>query len=155
MTRSTPGVCVCVCACVCVCVCVCVCACARLCLSMRVVGFCLQWSLNPADPTVSLSARALSLSLSLSQCVCVCVCVCGALLNSVIELHTVGPTGGLPAAKHYDSGSCVTIDFMLAEPEAGGSFETLELLGGKEVRVGHEFRRGDAIVFPSHKCRPR
>ena len=71
--------------------------------------------------------------------------------NRVIELHTVGPTGGLPAAKHYDSGSCITIDFMLSEPEEGGTFETLELVDGKEVKVAHEFQRGDAMIFPSHK----
>ena len=69
----------------------------------------------------------------------------------VIEVHTVGPTGGLPAAKHYDSGSCITIDFMLSEPAAGGTFETLELIDGEEVKVAHEFRQGDAVVFPSHK----
>jgi hypothetical protein len=51
----------------------------------------------------------------------------------VIELHTVGPTGGLPAAQHFDSGSCVTIDLMLSEPDAGGAFETLEAIDG-EVR---------------------
>jgi hypothetical protein len=51
----------------------------------------------------------------------------------VIELHTVGPTGGLPAAQHFDSGSCVTIDLMLSEPDAGGAFGTLEAIDG-EVR---------------------
>lgn len=71
--------------------------------------------------------------------------------DRVIELHTVGPTGGLPAAKHYDSGSVVTVDLMLAEPDSGGTFETLELIDGKETKVAHEFRRGDAMVFPSHK----
>ena len=73
------------------------------------------------------------------------------LSGRVIELHTVGATGGLPAARHYDSGSCITIDFMLSEPESGGTFETLEIVDGKETMVPHEFHRGDAVVFPSHK----
>ena len=58
------------------------------------------------------------------------------LTTRVIELHTVGPTGGLPAPRHYDSGSCVTIDLMLSEPSAGGAFETLEIVDG-EVRKPH------------------
>lgn len=78
--------------------------------------------------------------------------VAGELNTRVVELHMVGPTGGLPAARHYDSGSCVTIDLMLVEPASGGGFETLEInSAGEEVMRQHEFKRGDAIVFPSHK----
>lgn len=65
------------------------------------------------------------------------------LLSSLVALML----GGLPHRLHYDSGSVLTIDVMLAPAEEGGQFETLE----SDAVVGHTFERGDAIVFPSHK----
>ena len=74
------------------------------------------------------------------------------LQTRCVEWHHVGTTGGLPNDRHYDSGSCVTVDVMLNEAAAGGVFETLELLpDGTEATVGHCFEKGDVIVFPSHK----
>ena len=68
-----------------------------------------------------------------------------------IEWHNVG-YGGLPNHRHFDSGSCVTLDLMLHEAAGGGKFETLEINeDGSETPVQHVFERGDAIVFPSHK----
>ena len=80
----------------------------------------------------------------------------GKVSTRCIEIHTAGPSGGLPHPMHYDNGSCVTIDVMLTEPLAGGRFQTLELAGGGGGDDGctqdvHEFRRGDAVIFPSHK----
>jgi hypothetical protein len=82
-----------------------------------------------------------------------------AVATRCVELHTVGPSGGLPHPLHYDAGSCVTIDIMLGEPSSGGEFQTLEAAasgsGGPSEGAGwprtHEFRRGDAVIFPSHK----
>jgi len=75
-----------------------------------------------------------------------------ALRTRVVELHTVGVSGGLPHPRHYDAGSCVTIDVMLSEPDQGGSFETMERgADGTEALRAHEFRKGDAVCFPSHK----
>ena len=98
-----------------------------------------------------------------------------AVATRCIELHHVGPLGGLPHHLHYDSGSCVTIDVMLSEPKSGGEFETFEVYHDDDddddvlevtvpadgesassrvergKAVAHDFRRGDAIVFPSHK----
>jgi hypothetical protein len=121
----------------------------------------------------------------------VCLSLCPSL-----DLQT--PFAGLPHRLHFDSGSLVTIDVMLAEPDAGGEFETFECpppaardeshdesdgggvvqhlhlspppppptqdgtMGGNSVSTAeathisgvikqHEFRRGDAVVFPSHK----
>jgi hypothetical protein len=77
----------------------------------------------------------------------------GALSTRCIELHSAGPSGGLPHARHFDSGSCVTIDIMLREPIAGGTFCTLEHAGAdaEPWDQEYEFRVGDAVVFPSHK----
>jgi len=74
------------------------------------------------------------------------------LQTRCVEWHNVGATGGLPNHRHYDSGSCVTIDIMLNPAAGGGALETLELMpDGKESPVAHRFEKGDAILFPSHK----
>ena len=75
----------------------------------------------------------------------------------VAEHHTMLSTlegrptrGGLHTQRHIDQGSLVTIDILLtdlAEIE-GGVLQTLEP-DGKLLK--HEWQRGDALVFPSHK----
>ena len=69
----------------------------------------------------------------------------------VVELHTVSKRGGLGDKHHYDSGSLVTVDVMCSSPGIdfdGGNFNTLE---ADSSSICHEFRFGDAIIFPSHK----
>mmetsp|Transcript_62518 Transcript_62518/g.104048 ORF Transcript_62518/g.104048 Transcript_62518/m.104048 type:complete len:266 (-) Transcript_62518:156-953(-) len=67
-----------------------------------------------------------------------------------VEYHVVNPPGSLPHQDHFDEGSVLTIDVMLSDDEAfeGGEFSTLESDG--EI-VKHHFRKGDALVFVSHK----
>lgn len=70
----------------------------------------------------------------------------------VVEVHSVSPGGGLADWTHLDFGSLITLDVMLADPRddfSGGAFTTLE----KDGRVErHRWeRRGDAVIFPSHK----
>lgn len=64
------------------------------------------------------------------------------------EVHEMVRGGRLPYWDHYDVGSLITVDVMLEEPEAGGEFQTPETDGST---TSHEFRRGDALVFPSAK----
>lgn len=67
------------------------------------------------------------------------------------ELHEGAVGGALGDPRHFDSGSVVTIDVMLARPGVdfeGGHFETLEPDG---TMRRHVFERGDALVFPSYK----
>jgi len=69
----------------------------------------------------------------------------------VAELHEVQPGGGLRLNTHYDYGSLVTLDLMLAEPGSdfeGGQIQTLESDGS--VRT-HAFEQGDLLLFQSHK----
>ncbi|CAE7405792.1 unnamed protein product [Symbiodinium sp. CCMP2592] len=65
-----------------------------------------------------------------------------------IEHHEYLNGGGLADHHHRDTGSLVTIDLMLSEASSGGEFCTLEADG---LLREHDFHRGDAIVFPSHK----
>ena len=67
------------------------------------------------------------------------------------EVHTVADGGTLPEPKHYDSGSLVTIDVMLAQPGEfdGGTFRTLE--ADDQFLRYPEFVCGDAMIFVSHK----
>ncbi len=67
------------------------------------------------------------------------------------EFHEVYPGGALPQKEHFDGGSLVTVDIMLADPDkdfTGGTFQTLEKDGSLQK---HEFKQGDAVVFVSHK----
>lgn len=68
-----------------------------------------------------------------------------------IECHEYGAGGRLSEALHYDAGSLVTIDVMLADPGVdfeGGELATPEASG--EV-VPHPISKGDAFIFVSHK----
>jgi len=68
-----------------------------------------------------------------------------------VELHTVEPGGSLPHPEHIDLGSLWTLDIMLSDPGQdfkGGQFCTLEADG---CLRRHEFGRGDAVTFVSHK----
>ncbi|KAH8064094.1 hypothetical protein JL721_8500 [Aureococcus anophagefferens] len=61
------------------------------------------------------------------------------------EYHQYQPGGGLRDARHYDAGSLITMDLMLAAPGAdfeGGAFVTPEADG---------FDKGDLVLFVSHK----
>jgi len=66
------------------------------------------------------------------------------------EYHTVLEAGGLPIEKHTDHGSLLTLDIMLSDTSdfSGGTFQTLEADGTLQP---HQFERGDAMVFQSHK----
>jgi len=68
-----------------------------------------------------------------------------------VEFHEYSPGGQLSQKLHFDSGSIVTIDVMLAEPGTdfeGGDFTTPEPDGS---RKHHSFKKGDAVLFLSHK----
>jgi len=66
------------------------------------------------------------------------------------EYHTVLAEGGLPMPVHHDYGSLVTVDLMLSDTSEfeGGCFQTLETDG---ELLTHDFERGDALFFLSHK----
>eukprot|EP01048_Picozoa_sp_COSAG05_P016121 COSAG05_NODE_2036_length_3656_cov_61.922125_1_plen_731_part_00 len=86
---------------------------------------------------------------------------CGAVHWRNIEYHVVRPGGSLANEQHFDGGSLVTIDVMLAKTPTdfeGGEFTTPE--GGSgygrnagvgEVARQHEFHQGDVLFFVSHK----
>jgi hypothetical protein len=61
------------------------------------------------------------------------VVVCGALL---------------PAQEHFDGGSLITMDVMLADPAGGdfkgGDFTTYEADG---TMLRHPFEKGDLLIF--------
>jgi predicted 2-oxoglutarate/Fe(II)-dependent dioxygenase YbiX len=69
------------------------------------------------------------------------------------------PDRGLMDDGHIDSGSLLTVDVMLSEPDAdyeGGQLMTprVSMVGGVEKRLlgaPIEFHKGDAVVFVSHK----
>jgi hypothetical protein len=74
------------------------------------------------------------------------------------EYHHVETGGGLTEEGHKDTGSLVTIDFMLSNPGTdftGGRFYTHEPTSGEvEGATAHEYHtheKGDALVFVSHK----
>jgi hypothetical protein len=71
-----------------------------------------------------------------------------------VEVHRYGAGGRLGAARHFDGGSLLTMDVMLAEPGVdfdGGRFATPNA-DGSVSRVAHaRFGRGDGVVFCSHK----
>ena len=51
--------------------------------------------------------------------------------DCVVEIHDVGPAGGLPDLNHFDGGSLITLDVMLSRPGidfGGGNFCTPEPL---------------------------
>ena len=66
------------------------------------------------------------------------------------EYHTVLEEGGLAMPNHLDHGSLVTVDLMLSDTSDfdGGALQTLEADGSL---LTHEFERGDALFFLSHK----
>ena len=68
----------------------------------------------------------------------------------VVELHRVQRGGALADPTHSDLGSLVTVDVMCSDSTEfeGGQFSTLEASGQLAT---HEFAKGDAMVFPSHK----
>lgn len=68
-----------------------------------------------------------------------------------VEFHEYGQKGCLSAAEHYDAGSLITMDIMLASSGfdfTGGEFFTLEADGSESVPT---FELGDALFFVSHK----
>ena len=76
----------------------------------------------------------------------------GELAIRCAEHHVVTPGGSLPDPTHFDSGSLLTIDIMLADPAVdfdGGDLCTLEK-DGTLVSAGLA-APGDAVVFVSHK----
>ena len=75
-----------------------------------------------------------------------------------VEVHEYGAGGRLASPQHYDAGSLLTIDVMLAEPGVdfeGGMFVAprpeADRTATPSVDRFPEFGRGDAVVFPSHK----
>ena len=69
-----------------------------------------------------------------------------------VEHHIVGPGGALPDPTHFDNGSLLTIDVMLADPRVdfdGGALCTMEADGALEAIALDA--PGDAAVFVSHK----
>jgi hypothetical protein len=77
-----------------------------------------------------------------------------ALNFRTIECHEYSAGGRLAQAGHYDEGSLITMDVMLAEPgvDFGGGAFVAPLADGTLARP--EFRKGDAVLFVSHKVRP-
>ena len=75
------------------------------------------------------------------------------------EFHDVAPGGTLSDPGHFDNGSVVTVDVMLSDDFEGGDFQTREVppasssssSSSSSVMASHTFRRGDALIFPSHK----
>ena len=94
----------------------------------------------------------------------------GELNLRTVEYHEYGRSGGLREEKHYDAGSLITMDIMLADP--GVDFEGGSLVmpdppkepardtttagedgnwGGEPTVTIPEFQQGDAVLFVSHK----
>jgi len=69
----------------------------------------------------------------------------------VVEYHQMDEFGELADPRHYDLNSLLTMDIMLSEDDAfeGGDLQTLEEADGTLRK--HEFKRGDALIFVSHK----
>uniref|UniRef100_A0A7S2X7V4 Fe2OG dioxygenase domain-containing protein n=1 Tax=Lotharella oceanica TaxID=641309 RepID=A0A7S2X7V4_9EUKA len=68
-----------------------------------------------------------------------------------VEFHEYWPGGQLAQTQHYDSGSIITMDVMLADPKhdfKGGDLVTPEIDG---TRKFHPLQQGDAALFLSHK----
>jgi predicted 2-oxoglutarate/Fe(II)-dependent dioxygenase YbiX len=68
-----------------------------------------------------------------------------------VEHHEYTAGGRLVEENHYDAGSFITMDIMLADSGVdfeGGEFITPEADG---VMTLHEFQKGDAVFFISHK----
>ena len=68
-----------------------------------------------------------------------------------MESHEYRPGGRLVDDKHYDAGSVITMDIMLADPGVdftGGELVTPESDGSLSRP---EFNQGDAVLFVSHK----
>ena len=67
-----------------------------------------------------------------------------------VEFHEMSEGGALADAKHYDSGSVLTIDVLLADPRV--DFEGGDLrFPGSEGAATYLERPGDCVVFASHK----
>ena len=68
-----------------------------------------------------------------------------------VEHHEMAAGGALADECHYDSGSVLTIDVMLAAP--GDDFDggALWFPGADGARAAGLARRGDAVVFASHR----
>jgi hypothetical protein len=68
-----------------------------------------------------------------------------------VECHEYSAGGRLVEEKHYDAGSFITMDIMLADPGVdfeGGEFATPEADGTITL---NDFQKGDAVFFLSHK----
>ena len=68
-----------------------------------------------------------------------------------IECHEYHAGGRLTDARHFDAGSIITMDIMLAEPGVDfddGEFVTKEVDGTYST---HTFEKGDCLLFVSHK----
>ena len=67
-----------------------------------------------------------------------------------VEYHEYYDKGRLRHLKHHDTGSLITVDFMLsaATDFVGGDFQTLEADGSL---LKHSFEQGDLTAFVSHK----
>lgn len=76
-------------------------------------------------------------------------CGTDSLFGSSQEVAPV-PLRAATKTAHYDQGSVLTVDIMLADTAAfeGGRLSTLEADG--ECKH-HPFEQGDALVFVSHK----
>lgn len=70
------------------------------------------------------------------------------------EVHEVRPGGELGDPDHADQGSLLTLDVMLSEPGEdfeGGAFVARDV-SGTWATGADGWRRGGALVFPSHKA---
>lgn len=85
----------------------------------------------------------------------------------VAEYHEMFENGSLSDIKHFDVGSLITVDIMLEESQKGARFRTIDRVlhrspagnsssrgsrrSTKLVLRKHDFHKGDALVFVSHK----
>jgi len=76
---------------------------------------------------------------------------CADLNFRTCEIHEYGARGQLEECGHYDAGSLVTLDIMLADPakDFGGGNLLFPRVDGSVESV--HLRKGDAAVFLSHK----
>eukprot|EP01123_Difflugia_compressa_P016031 TRINITY_DN948_c0_g1_i1.p1 TRINITY_DN948_c0_g1~~TRINITY_DN948_c0_g1_i1.p1 ORF type:complete len:434 (-),score=95.96 TRINITY_DN948_c0_g1_i1:135-1436(-) len=69
----------------------------------------------------------------------------------VVEYHTYVRHAGLTQKDHFDGGSLLTMVIMLSTPDIDFTGGVLQTWDGDDRFTKYDLKRGDCVVFPSHK----